>query len=80
MQYERIMFKRFSLCLQAGYNKELRLGTYINRILDTVPATFRLQRSRARISLSELSTSGNMYVTPEVRIYLAVKAHLMAFT
>ncbi len=71
-QYERIVFRNFSFCVQAGYNSEMRLGTYINRVLDTITNS-NLIAARAKVSLTELSTSGNVYFTPEIRLYLSRK-------
>lgn len=71
-QYEHSFMRNLSMCLQVGYNSEMRLGTYINRILDTV-SNDKLNAVRAKFSLTELSTTGNTYITPEIRIYLSRK-------
>lgn len=71
-QYEHSFMRNLSLCLQVGYNSEMRLGTYINRILDTV-SNDKLNAVRAKFSLTELSTTANTYITPEIRIYLSRK-------
>ncbi len=72
IQYERTIFRNFSIGVQGGYNSELRLGTYINKVLDTV-SNARLMAVRAKVTMTELSTSGNVYFTPEIRLYLSRK-------
>lgn len=72
VQYERTFLRNFSIGVQAGYNDRLRLDPYINRVLDTVSNT-NLIKVRSKVSLTELVTSSNMCLTPELRIYLSLK-------
>jgi hypothetical protein len=72
LQYERTFLRNFSICLQAGYNAELRLDPYINRVLDTV-SNANLIKVRSKVSLNELTISSNAYITPELRIYLSIR-------
>lgn len=70
VQYERRLLKNISFCVQGAYNSQMRLGTFINRVLDTV-SDERLNIIRAKVSLSELSTTNSIYLTPEFRLYIS---------
>ena len=72
LQYERSFLRNFSACLQTVFNSKLILDPYLNKILDNVPDP-KLQKVRAKVSLSELYTTNNTYFTPEIRIYLSIK-------
>ncbi len=72
LQYERSMLRNFSACVQAGYNSQLHLGSYINQVMNNVPNK-QLEKIRAKVSLTELYTTSNMYFTPELRLYISRK-------
>jgi hypothetical protein len=68
-QYERVLKKHFSFCVQSGFGSEIRLSSQTNRFMDSVNSP-GMQNTGAYLTFTELYTTRNFYFTPEFRLYL----------